>query len=277
MREPFGTYKPGIDAAFLRLLTASGLSRGKVTRWIRKQWMRRNPGRIDAVIRGVRFRLNIEENTTDAKILASSRFYEGEEIRSLASACPGKDRSECVFVDLGANTGYYSLLLAKFGFGKVLAVEPNPPTLGLLRENVELNGWGDRIVVVDCCVGEAGEVDFYQSGGLGNASVLGEDHPQSIPVRVKSQPLEGILEEHGIRQIDALKIDVEGYEDRVLEPFFRSAPESLWPGILVIEHCHSGSWGQDMIEFIQTRGYDCRGRTNANTILQRSGPVVGSG
>ena len=47
-------------------------------------------------------------------------------------------------------------------------------------------------------------------------------------VTVEAKPLTQVLAEQGVDRIDALKIDVEGVEDRILLPFFKSAPESLF-------------------------------------------------
>ena len=67
----------------------------------------------------------------------------------------------------------------------------------------------------------------------------------------------------------ALKIDVEGFEDRVLTGFFTQAPESLWPRAVVIEHLSRDEWQDDCIADMQSRGYSQAGRTRSNTLLVR--------
>ena len=52
---------------------------------------------------------------------------------------------------------------------------------------------------------------------------------QGRGVVVRCRPLLAVVTEAGLAGIDALKIDVEGFEDKVLVPFFRDAPPSLWP------------------------------------------------
>jgi hypothetical protein len=88
-------------------------------------------------------------------------------------------------------------------------------------------------------------------------------------IRVPSLRLQRILEEAGVAQVDALKIDVEGYEDRVLTGFFRDAPPSLWPRAVVIEHLSQGEWLEDSIADMIARGYTAAGRTRSNTLLLR--------
>jgi hypothetical protein len=46
----------------------------------------------------------------------------------------------------------------------------------------------------------------------------------------------------GESAVDALKIDVEGFEDRVLTGFFAEAPQALWPRAVVIEHLSRDEW-----------------------------------
>ena len=65
----------------------------------------------------------------------------------------------------------------------------------------------------------------------------------------------GILEEADVISVDALKIDVEGYEDRVLTGFFKQAPQTLWPRAVVIEHLSKNEWQDDCIADMIARGY----------------------
>jgi hypothetical protein len=88
-------------------------------------------------------------------------------------------------------------------------------------------------------------------------------------VKVAALRLQRILEEAGVDRVDTLKIDVEGYEDRVLIGFFARAPESLWPRAVVIEHLSRNEWHDDCIADMQSRGYSQTGRNRSNTMLVR--------
>ena len=88
-------------------------------------------------------------------------------------------------------------------------------------------------------------------------------------IRVPSWRLQRILEEAGVSEVDALKIDVEGFEDRVLTGFFSDAPVSLWPRAMVIEHLSRGEWQEDCIADMLVRGYAEIGKTRSNTLLLR--------
>ena len=51
--------------------------------------------------------------------------------------------------NVGANVGVYTLQLAHMvgDTGRVVAFEPNPRTIAVLRRNVALNGYEDRVLV----------------------------------------------------------------------------------------------------------------------------------
>jgi hypothetical protein len=81
--------------------------------------------------------------------------------------------------------------------------------------------------------------------------------------------LERILGDAGVTHVDALKIDVEGFEDRVLTGFFAQAPRNLWPRAVVIEHLSRDEWQNDCIADMVARGYTETGRNRSNTLLLR--------
>ncbi|MDO9712053.1 FkbM family methyltransferase [Paracraurococcus lichenis] len=61
-------------------------------------------------------------------------------------------------VDAGACTGYFTLLAAELvgPAGRVLALEPNPQSAALLRRNVALNGFADRVTVEEAALAPSG-------------------------------------------------------------------------------------------------------------------------
>src|SRR6185312_2212887 len=93
--------------------------------------------------------------------------------------------------------------------------------------------------------------------------------PGSEAIKVPSLRLQRVLDESGVTKVDALKIDIEGFEDSVLTGFFNEAPPSLWPRAVVIEHLSRNEWQQDCIADMVARGYREVGKTRSNTFLQR--------
>jgi hypothetical protein len=82
--------------------------------------------------------------------------------------------------------------------------------------------------------------------------------------------LQRILDDASVSHVDALKIDVEGFEDRVLTGFFKESPQSLWPRAVVIEHLSRNEWRDDCIADMRARGYAETGRTRSNSLLVRA-------
>ncbi|MGH9104424.1 MAG: FkbM family methyltransferase [Acidimicrobiales bacterium] len=125
------------------------------------------------------------------------------------------------FVDIGANIGWFSLLGASLvgPAGRVVAVEPNPLNVTLLRDSAKDNGF-DNIEVVAVALGRSPCAVALETDGS-NGRVISIDGPPAEPVEasfvVAAQPLDAVLERAGVDHVDAMKIDVEGAEPLVLE------------------------------------------------------------
>jgi FkbM family methyltransferase len=131
-----------------------------------------------------------------------------------------------VLVDVGANSGYFSLLAAhRVGpRGRVFAFEPNPEVRRLLDTNVQLNRLGDRVQTVDyaICNRSAEQVRFFVTPHSGfstlspEASHGGDYLAGGRDITVATRTLDDWMSESGIARIDFLKIDVEGGEYEVI-------------------------------------------------------------
>jgi FkbM family methyltransferase len=262
---PYGTYAVDGRTRLLRTLVGLGLSRGKLTKWIRRRWLDTHGPLVDAEVQGTRYRFDLRNNVTDGKVLLSSKVYDGEEIAALAETVHGG-----VFVDIGANIGYYTLALMRLGAKRAVAIEPNPPALARLRFNISINGLEEQVRLVEEGVGPEGELEFFQTSALGSASFVRPD--ETAPsIRVRTRPLLSILGDLGITAIGALKIDVEGFEDRVLMPFLRDAPRALLPLTVVMERCNAENWEADPLALFTASGYRILKETRGNVILRLGG------
>jgi FkbM family methyltransferase len=176
-----------------------------------------------------------------------------------------------VFVDLGANVGTYAMVLARQvgAAGTVIAVEPHPVTHARLAFNRTASGFSQVRLVAAAAGPSDGELMIETDGENLGASHIVSGKPAGHAIRVPSLRLERILGDAGVTHVDALKIDVEGFEDRVLTGFFEQAPQSLWPGAVVIEHLSRDEWERDCIAGMVARGYTEIGRNRSNTLLLR--------
>jgi FkbM family methyltransferase len=124
-----------------------------------------------------------------------------------------------VVVDVGAYTGYYSILAAAANpRTRVFAFEPHPRIAARLGRNLDLNQ-NLTVTVLPFAVGaERGSTIFHIGGpGLPSSSSLDprwEGLCRSIPVA--SIDLDSFTEDWGIEHVDLIKIDVESTEQAVV-------------------------------------------------------------
>lgn len=153
--------------------------------------------------------LRIRRNTLDFWVAWS---HWEEEITSYLVNHPGE---KCVFIDVGAHIGRYSVVMAKKAW-EVYSFEPLDSNFTRLKLNVEANGVNDRIKLYRMGLGREKEYRtiFFDKNRHAEASILFQDRMCSEKVFIDK--LDTVLQ----RKFDckvALKIDVEGFECEVLE------------------------------------------------------------
>lgn len=165
------------------------------------------------------------------------RRYEKRQTRRVR----GLLRRGDVFVDVGANIGYYALLAASIvgPEGRVVAIEPDPEHAALLERARDLNGFHHLTVHAVALSDSAGTATLHRNEeNRGNQSLLADCvSKEGGTVEVETRALDDLLAEVlGGRAVDVLKIDVEGAEARVLagadRTLERDCPEILleyWP------------------------------------------------
>jgi FkbM family methyltransferase len=265
---PFGAFVPTpAQAALISLAQRSRLKRGAFRPMLSRlvNWLRAGP--VDVAYQGASFRFYHQASATERGALFNPD-YNVEELDFLRKYTPAGG----VFVDVGANVGTYALALARQvgASGKVIAIEPHPVTHARLAFNNAASGF-TQVKLVAAAAGDAdGELMIETDGDNLGASHIVSGQPKATAIRVPSWRLQRILGDAGVDHVDALKIDVEGYEDRVLTGFFRNAPQTLWPRAVVIEHLSRNEWLDDCIADMRARGYAETGTTRSNTLLLRA-------
>lgn len=118
-------------------------------------------------------------------------------------------------VDVGANIGYLTLLMAKIvgPKGNVYAVEPGRDNLSCLRKNIELNGVTNVNILPFAAGAERQSRNLYLRKAGTLHSLHENDQAVVETMQVQVVPLDEIVQE---KQIDFVKIDVEGGEIEVL-------------------------------------------------------------
>lgn len=264
---PFGALAPNAaQAAVIRLVQRSGLKRGVFRPWMSRLINLMRPGPVDAEYQGASFRFYHLASATERGALFNPDYNLDELSFLRAHTSDGG-----VFVDIGANVGTYALTLAgKVGKnGTVIAVEPHPVAHARLAFNRAASNLSQVKLLAAAAGAANGELLMETDAANLGASHVASGQSGGHTFRVPAFTLRQILSDAGITKVDALKIDVEGFEDRVLTPFFAEAPQTLWPRAVVIEHLSRKEWQQDCIDDMIARGYREERKTRSNTLLAR--------
>ncbi len=129
-------------------------------------------------------------------------------------------------LDVGANTGFYTLLAVSAAAGNaVVAFEPLPSVLELLHRNVCDNGVHERVRLIRCAISDRnGRADLLipiaDHGLVETSASLVRDfkpaHSETLPVL--SRTLDRVTFRPSLirRRVTIIKVDVEGHEAAVL-------------------------------------------------------------
>lgn len=142
------------------------------------------------------------------------------------------------FLDIGANTGVFSLVAATANpVVRVLAFEPSPEPLAILRENVRLNGLEGRLTVSPVAVSDrTGTARFFVPDGHPDMSFL--EGVQSPRMPGRWHEVSTIVGEDlapSDFEVDLVKIDVENAEGQVvraLEPLIEAHRPTIFVEML---------------------------------------------
>jgi FkbM family methyltransferase len=134
-----------------------------------------------------------------------------------------------LFLDIGANVGFYSMLAASKGLAaEVIAFEPDPGNRARLERNLAANGLTDDIWVLPYALGDkAGEATLTE----GNPFNRGESHlaQEKMPAgeRTHQVLVKRFDDEFTVKKKRVyVKMDVEGYEFLTLKGMERTLKEN---------------------------------------------------
>lgn len=162
---------------------------------------------------GHKFTLNLEDQVHSAKLLLNNIWEPIETGVLMAMLEPGE-----VFLDIGANIGYYTLLAAnRVGKnGRVYAFEPEPLAFGILLENIRKNGYRSTTKAFQVAVGtHNGLTDLYLGGrNAGDHRTWNseKENREKIQIPTKNVNSESLID----WKVNALKMDTQGSEMEIL-------------------------------------------------------------
>ncbi len=176
-------------------------------------------------------------------------------------------RPGMTFVDVGANVGYYSAMASSIvGAGRVVSYEPNPYAFQRLTGWVEASQAKNVTPVCAALGGGEGTLNTYFADCDNHTTSL---VPSVDPVHlsetteVNVKTLDAEAERLGIRHIDVMKIDVDGYELEVFKGSSRLLEEGRI-GAILCEFSDKwlgevGSSSGELEKFFVSKGFSLRG------------------
>ena len=269
----FGLYAPTpLLAALLRATRACSTSwLGKrcafLLRGIAVRLLNGRPLDVDAL--GAHMRLYPYNNVCEKRILFTPQYFDPIE----RDVVRQRLHANAVVIDIGANIGGYTLFSAALTgpTARLLAIEPQPEIFERLVYNIRQNGFA-WVKALNCAIADKdGDITLFvaaknrgeTSMRIVNADAAGEQ------IRVPAKALSTLMEEEGLTHVDVMKLDVEGAEDLILEPFLKDAPSSVWPKLLLMEYSHSRA-ESDLGRQLVACGYKEVMRTRTNVAYERS-------
>lgn len=158
-----------------------------------------------------------------------------------------------VFWDIGANSGYFSCILARsIRDGRVVAIEPQPYCINLLKEHAGLNRLKNMIIIEAALSSRKrnGSLIIADDSRMGRlCSKAGDNRTGRIEVAVTTADK---LLERGLPKPTLIKIDAEGEEGKILEGAAKILKE-LRPSLIV--EIHTPEAAKDCWQILQTHRY----------------------
>jgi len=130
-----------------------------------------------------------------------------------------KIKSNDIVVDLGANIGIFSMKAAnRVGEkGKVIAIEPEPKNIKLLKENTK---YFKNVIIIPKAAGNSSgkiELTIGIHSGAHYINATAENKSKNRKILIQIDTIDNLFKELGLEIIDFFKIDIEGWEFEALK------------------------------------------------------------
>jgi len=201
-------------------------------------------------IDGITFEIDLRE------IIDASLYYSGTFEKEAEAIITDMLEPGMVAIDIGANFGYHTFRMSKGvgSEGQVLAIEPTTWAHDKLLRNAHLNGMTNisysKVGLSDVDAGDT-EIAFVSSYRLSGEST-------STVETVRLTTLDTLVEELGLTRVDFIKLDVDGFEGKVLHGAARTLQKHLPALFFEISTSAMGANGDsafELITWLESLGY----------------------
>jgi FkbM family methyltransferase len=187
-------------------------------------------------VHGYRMWLDIVDRGISRTLLLFGRREEDHKLIMEDTMTPGM-----TVLDIGANIGYYAIMESNLvgAGGTIIAVEPSPQNVRLLRRNIELNG-ADNIHVFECAVSDATSTRTFFLSEMSNLNTF---HPggatgtsdSMTEIQVETLSVDDLLARAGVEKVDYIRMDVEGHEVEVIRGLLDSIIAGRQAPMIILE------------------------------------------
>ena len=207
--------------------------------------------------------------------LTNIKIYFGRSENKEINFIKKNSSDNSVFIDIGSNMGLYTqniaFLINNNRRIKIIAIDANHINNFRLKENLKLIKYKTPnifsfVKIKNCAVGNRNtRLNLNFSKGLANGIISKKKLKNNLSV--KCTRLIDIINQEKIKFITNLKIDIEGFEDRVLISFLNKCKKKLFPVNIILEHSMKEYWNKDLIQFLLTKGYKQVFKNNSNIVF----------
>ena len=207
-------------------------------------------------INGIYYELQLNQE------IDSNIYYNGYFEKYSTNAILKLVKTGMTVFDIGANVGCHTLPMAQLvgKTGRIVAFEPMEWPLKKLLRNINLNSF-DNIRVEKTGLSDSSEIktiNFKSSWTIDNSKVVDADEP----IAVNFTTLDEYIKNNSINTVDFIKIDVDGYEPKVLSGAIKCLTE--YKPTLLMEFFENK---KNLILFLTSLGYEFYAETSFKLLL----------
>jgi FkbM family methyltransferase len=209
---------------------------------------------VQTTIEGITYQLDLNET------IDSTLFYRGSWEPDATATMRQLIQPGMTVFDVGANVGYFTLLFARLvgETGTIVAFEPTTWAIRKLRRNMSLNDFRNIVAEQLALSDTAGEVETSSMQTAFRASWPLTDSRERAPEAVTLLPLDSYVRRANIERVDFIKVDVDGYEHRVVQgaaETLRAHQPHMMLEIGREAMSELGDRSEDLVELLSSLGY----------------------